>query len=68
MGDNLNIRSAVKERLKGSSKADLVSAINEASKDELTLPGLGVLFEMYYSSIPHDQKDSLLDYLTQLLN
>lgn len=64
----MNIRNAVKERLKGSTKEDLVSTINEAAQNELTLPGLGVLFELYYSSLPNESKDEVVNSLTKLLN
>lgn len=65
----MDIRQALLERLKGSSKEDLAQIINEgiASKEETILPGLGVLFEQYYNSLDNTNRESFLSSISHLL-
>lgn len=55
---NLDIRSHIKKNFKNSSKEEIKNSI-EASiqeKDEITLPGLGVLFEiLWLNSNNHEE-------------
>lgn len=58
---NLNIREDIKEKLKEESTEDLKKIINESiKKDELILPGLGVIFETIWENIDENDKDKLI--------
>ncbi len=45
----IDIRESIKKSFKDASTDDIRASIEEAisEKDEITLPGLGVFFEMY---------------------
>lgn len=49
---NIDIRSHIKENFKDSSINDIKNSIEESIKeqDEITLPGLGVLFEILWQN------------------
>lgn len=49
---NIDIRSHIKKNFKNSSTDDIKSSIEESIKqqDEITLPGLGVLFEILWQN------------------
>lgn len=65
----MDIRTALKNNLSHISQSELKKTIESgiASKEETILPGLGVLFEMYYQSLNNNQKEACLHSLTQLL-
>lgn len=65
----MDIRTALKNNLSRISQAELKNTIETgiASQEETILPGLGVLFEMYYQSLNSNQKEACLHSLTQLL-
>ena len=64
-----SIREYIKENFKGSTtndiKQSIESSINE--KDEVLLPGLGVLLETVWSNSNEELKSQLLDILTKNL-
>ena len=66
---NIDIRECIKDNFKGASsdeiKASITSAINE--NDEVTLPGVGVFFEILWSSCNDDEKDFILNKLEKVL-
>lgn len=66
----MDIRSALKNNLSKISAHDLKNTIESgiASQDETILPGLGVLFEMYYQSLDHHAKEQCLLQLSHLLD
>lgn len=63
----MDIRQAIYTKLHNVSPDELKSIIDDgiASHEETILPGLGVLFESYYSSL--NSKDELIMQLCQLL-
>lgn len=65
----MNIRTALIEKLHQSNQNDLKNIIEEgiSSQEETILPGLGVLFELYYNDINEEAKASLLEHLANLL-
>lgn len=65
----LDIRTALLQKLHGSSTDELKQIINDGitSKEETILPGLGVLFEQYYNSLDTSKKDTFLQDITSLL-
>lgn len=66
---NMNIRNALISNLQGSSYEDLKNTIESGinSKEETILPGLGVLFELYYHSLSNQDKQTLINEIMQLL-
>lgn len=66
----MDIRTALKTNLAHMSTNDLKDTIESgiASKEEMILPGLGVLFEMYYSAMDNNEKTHCLQSLAKLLD
>ena len=66
---NINIRESIKDNFKDASideiKASIVSSINEG--DEVTLPGVGVFFEVLWNSCDDSEKDFILNKLESSL-
>lgn len=66
---NIDIRGSIKDNFKGASsdeiKASITSSINEG--DEVTLPGIGVFFEILWQSSNDDERDFILKKLEQEL-
>lgn len=62
---NIDIRKSIVDNFKGSSKEEINEAILSSikEKDEITLPGLGVFFEILYSNSDEKQKDIILETL-----
>lgn len=65
----MNIRTALIEKLQKTNPTDLKNIIEEGitSKEETILPGLGVLFEMYYKDLDTNQQNTLIEQLCNLL-
>ena len=61
----INIRESIKDNFKGASideiKASIESSINEG--DEVTLPGIGVFFELLWENSSDDEKEFILKKL-----
>ena len=66
---DIDIRKSIIENFKGASsdeiKASIDSSISEG--DEVTLPGIGVFFELLWSSSNDDEKDFILNKLESKL-
>ncbi|MET3682598.1 small acid-soluble spore protein I (minor) [Alkalibacillus flavidus] len=62
---DLNLRQAVKNNIAGHNEEQLEATIAEAiqSGEEKMLPGLGVLFEMYWQQASEDEKETMLSTL-----
>ena len=62
---NIDIRSHILNNFKDSDlkeiERSIVDSIND--KDEVTLPGLGVFFEVLWSNSSEDEKRIILDNL-----
>lgn len=66
---NLDLRSAIRTKLSGSTKEELRETIVDAinSREEKTLPGLGVLFEiLWQNSTPETQNQMLATMVENL--
>lgn len=59
----MSIREHIINNFKGDDYQALKAAIDESitSKDEITLPGLGVFFELVWSSADQELKNTLLE-------
>lgn len=66
---NIDIRKSIINNFKGSSKNDIVSSINDSLKvkDEITLPGMGVFFEIVWQNSSSKLKDEIIDIITDNL-
>lgn len=66
---DINIRESIKDNFKDASideiKASIESSITEG--DEVTLPGVGVFFELLWNSSNDDEKDFILKKLEETL-
>lgn len=66
---NIDIRKSIVNNFKGSSKNDIISSINDSLKvkDEITLPGMGVFFEIVWQNSSSKLKDEIIDIITDNL-
>ncbi|WP_100405059.1 small acid-soluble spore protein SspI [Bacillus solitudinis] len=64
---SFNIRGAIMSNIQGSSVQDVEATIQDALKngEEKMLPGLGVLFEVYWKNADEEQKDQLCQQISQ---
>lgn len=66
---DIDIRKSIMDNFKGAScdeiKASIDSSINEG--DEVTLPGIGVFFELLWKNSDDSQKDFILKKLEDSL-
>lgn len=66
---DIDIRKSIKDNFKDASideiKASIESSIAEG--DEVTLPGVGVFFELLWSNSSSDEKDFILKKLEDTL-
>lgn len=62
---NVNIREYIKNNFKDVTANEMEESINASvnSKEEVVLPGLGVLFEILWQNIENKEKDSILEVL-----
>ena len=67
---NIDIRQYIKENFKNSNiaeiKESIVSSLQE--NDEITLPGMGVFFEILWSNSNSENQDYILNTLKNNLN
>ncbi len=67
---NIDIRKYIKDNFKNSNadeiKESIISSINE--NDEITLPGMGVFFEILWQNSNHENQDYILNTLKNNLN
>ncbi|WP_413379213.1 small acid-soluble spore protein SspI [Alkalihalobacillus sp. 1P02AB] len=64
---SFNLRGAIMANIKGSSEQDVEATIVDAIQkgEEKMLPGLGVLFEVYWQQADEQQKDALCQQISQ---
>lgn len=62
---NVDIRKYIRENFKGNSEQEIKESIEESinSKEEVTLPGLGVFFEILYNNVDNDIKEEIIEIL-----
>ena len=61
----MSIREHIINNFKGDDYDSLQEAINESidSKDEVTLPGMGVFFEIFWQGADQQLKNQMLDII-----
>lgn len=67
---NIDIRKSIQSNFKDLDKKDIRDSIEESlkEKEEITLPGLGVFFEILWLNSDKNTKEYVLDILKQNLN
>ena len=65
MNMDTNIRHHIINNFKGDDFNTLRNAIEESvrEKDELTLPGLGVFFELIWENAPQELKNEMIEII-----
>lgn len=67
---NIDIRNHIKENFKNADISEIKASIDASieEKDEITLPGLGVFFEILWSSSDENSKEYILNTLEKKLS
>ena len=62
---NINIRKSVLDNIKNNSKEEIYQTIKDAvnRNTDVTLPGIGVLFEVIWNKADEATKKDLINYL-----
>lgn len=63
---SFNLRGAILANVSGSSEQDVEATIVDAiqSGEEKMLPGLGVLFEVYWKNATEEQKSEMISQIS----
>ena len=66
---NINIREYIKNNFKSANPREIEDSINSSleENDEVTLPGLGVFFEILWENCDEKQKEDIVDILVNNL-
>lgn len=64
---NIDIRESILNNFKNTTVDDLRNSIEESVKDreEITLPGLGVLFEIFWDNSSDEEKNNILNIINK---
>ena len=67
---DVDIREYIKNNFKDSKTDDIKESILESikEKDDVTLPGLGVFFEILWQNCSNEDKDKILNILKNNMN
>ncbi|MDQ0208070.1 small acid-soluble spore protein SspI [Alkalicoccobacillus murimartini] len=62
-----NLRGAIMANIQGNSEQEVEATIVDAIQngEEKMLPGLGVLFEVYWNEANEEQKNEICDIISQ---
>ncbi|HHY13143.1 MAG TPA: small acid-soluble spore protein SspI [Thermoanaerobacterales bacterium] len=63
----MDIRQVILSNIKGSSKEEIRSFIQDAvnEREEMALPGMGILFEAMWEKRDENQKDTLAGWIKE---
>ncbi|MBR3523580.1 MAG: small acid-soluble spore protein SspI [Bacilli bacterium] len=66
---NINIRKSIMSNFKDTNKNDIFESIENAINDqeEVTLPGLGVFFELLWLNSSKKKKEEIIDIISSSL-
>lgn len=66
---NINIRKYIKDNFKNANPKEIEDSIDSSieEKDEVTLPGLGVFFEILWENIDEKQHEDIVNILVNNL-
>lgn len=61
----IDIRKSIIENFKGNEKEEMMESIEESvkEKEEITLPGLGVFFELLWQQSDKDLKNTIVSQI-----
>ncbi|MGY4689266.1 small acid-soluble spore protein SspI [Salibacterium sp. K-3] len=64
---SFNLRSAVLQNISGNNEEQVEATIQDAveSGEEKMLPGLGVLFEVFWQQASDDEKNQVIQDITE---
>lgn len=64
---DLDIRTYIKKNFEDETNEDIIKTIKDSihSKDEVILPGLGVLFEIIWNNIDNNHQINLANIIKQ---
>ena len=67
---NIDIRNSIQKNFENSNEQEIRESIESSiqEKDQITLPGLGVFFEIIWQYSDENMKQNLLQVLTQKLS
>lgn len=67
---NIDIRKSIIENFKNNTKEDIIESINSSLKenDEITLPGLGVFFEILWKNSDEIHKEYIIKIINESIN
>lgn len=67
---NIDIRNSIRKNFEHANEQEIRESIESSmqEKDEITLPGLGVFFEIIWQYSDENMKQNLLQVLTQKLS
>lgn len=67
---NIDIREHIKNNFKGNNETEIKEAIAASLKeqDEITLPGLGVFFELLWANSDDETKNNITNILKNALS
>ncbi len=67
---DIDIRESIKNNFKGSDINEIKDSIEESIKDadEITLPGLGVFFEILWNNSSKEDQEAILKNIKKGLN
>lgn len=62
---NIDIRKSIINNFKDSNKNEIIESIESSIKDneEITLPGLGVFFEILWNNSGEDLRNNIVDII-----
>ncbi|MGG3450791.1 MULTISPECIES: small acid-soluble spore protein SspI [Bacillaceae] len=65
----MNLRNAIIQNLHGQNENQLSATIQDAvaQGEEKTLPGLGVMFELFWKNSQNDEKQAVLQKMASAL-
>lgn len=62
---DLNIRKSIIEKIKNDDEKAIIDTINESvvTSDELVLPGLGVMLELFWNKLDYKEKMNIANII-----
>ncbi len=67
---NIDIRANVIEKIKNDDEQTIINTINESviTNDELVLPGLGVMLELFWNDLNDSEKMNIANIIKKNIN
>lgn len=67
---NIDIRKNVIEKIKDDDEKTIINTINESvvTGDELVLPGLGVMIELFWNDLNDDEKTKIVGIIKKKIS